>query len=166
MPRSARSPRGLSPTGAAEARERSAAGPRPAEATDEGVGVADRPEVDELVRVDDRADARNLTVPDVESPDGEQPALDEKHRARVAVDLGEPDLHLGQAAQRAQPVGEGVRDPAAAALRARERGRLAATVSDELDVVGQQRLEAGEVTRPGRGEEAARQLGLLLWSRA
>ena len=52
----------------------------------------------------------------------------------------------------AEPVEQHARDAAAAAQRLSERRRLAPAVARQLDVVGEQRLQSGEVTVQGAAQ--------------
>src|SRR5262249_42822481 len=125
--------------------------------------VADRPEVRQLVRVDDRADARDLTARDLERTHGEQPLLRvDKERSRAAVDLDGAQRDAGNSRAEAEPVEQRARDTAAAAQRARQGGRLAAAVAGPLPVVGEKRLKTWEVALLGGCEEPSCQLVALL----
>ena len=68
--------------------------------------VADRPEVRQLIGVDDRVDARDLTGGDIERHHADQPLLCvEKERSRAAVDLDGTPRHAGSAvARRSQAI--------------------------------------------------------------
>src|SRR5262245_64030175 len=127
--------------------------------------VGDRPEVSQLVGVDDPADAPDLTTGDVERTHADQPLLGvEKERSGIAVDLDGTQRDTGYEHDPADPVDDGASDPGAAAQRAGERGSLSAPVAGELDVVGEQSLEPGQIALLGGGEEPARQFIALLAS--
>src|SRR3954464_7971261 len=115
--------------------------------------VAERPQVRELVGVDDRADAPDLTAGDVERQHADEPPLRvEVERARAAVDLDGAQLARNPRAP-AEPLDQHARDAATPAQRPCERGNLAAAVAGQLDVVSEQRLETGEVALLGGVEE-------------
>src|SRR6266487_2123518 len=124
--------------------------------------VAHRPQVPQLVRVDDRAHALDLALRDVEDRHAVQPALAvEEQRTRVPVHLlaarGEAEAGEG-----AQPRDQQARDPGAGVERTCGGGRLAAAVAAEDDVVGQQLLQPLEIALLGGREEAGRELLPLL----
>src|SRR4051794_16939384 len=99
----------------------------------------------ELVGVDDRADAADLTAGDIEREHPDHPFLGvEEERPRGAVDLDWTQRHTGDAAAETEPGDHRVGDAAAAAQRARERRRLAAAVAGEVHVASEERLQPGE----------------------
>ena len=125
--------------------------------------VGDRPQVAQLVGVDDRAHGLDLALRDVEDHDADQPALEVvDQRPRLPVDLRAAQDEAAQAGARAQPRRQRTRHTGAAVDRAGEGGRLAAAVAAEHDVVGQQLLERFEIALLGGREEAARQRLALL----
>src|SRR5438132_12254256 len=70
--------------------------------------VADRPQVPQLVGVDDRADAGDLTAGDLERPDADEPLLCvEEKRSRAAVDLDRAQRQAGNLSARTRPSEQG-----------------------------------------------------------
>jgi hypothetical protein len=125
--------------------------------------VAHRPQVPQLVRVDDRAHALDLALRDVEARHADQPALAvEEQRTRLAVHLLTADGEAAEAGEGAHPSDQQARDAGAAVDRSCGGGRLAAAVATENDVVGQQLLQPFEIALLGGREEAGRELLLLL----
>src|SRR4051812_19584114 len=124
--------------------------------------VAERPEVRQLVGVDDRADAPDLTAGDVERQHADQPPLGvEVQRSRATVDLDGSHLARNPCAP-AEPLDHHACDAPAPAQRPRERGNLAAAVAGQRDVVSEERLETGEIALLGGMEELRRQFVALL----
>ena len=104
----------------------------------------------QLVGVDDRADAGDLTAGDIECAHADQPLLSvEKERSRAAVDLHGTQRHAQDAGGQAEPVDQRAREVVAPAQRLRERRSLAAAVACQLHVVGEQRLEPSEIALLG-----------------
>src|SRR5215204_2853264 len=125
--------------------------------------VAEWPEMRQLVGVDDRVDAGDLTAGDLERDHGDQPLLCVKEeRARVTVDLDGAQRRARKARAQAGPVDQGGRDTAAAAQRARQGGNLAAAVAGQLHVVGEQRLQPRQVALLDGPKESSCQLFALL----
>jgi hypothetical protein len=83
-------------------------------------------------------------------------------RSGAAVDLDGAQRHAGGACDPAEPVDQRACDTGASAERPRERRNLAAAVARQLHVVGEQRLEPGEIAVLGGREEPGGQLLLLL----
>src|SRR5918999_4661273 len=82
--------------------------------------VGDRPEVRQLVGVDDPADARDPTAGDVERQHADQSLLSvEKERSRAAVDLDGARQHARKSRYLAEKVDERARDAVAPAQRPR-----------------------------------------------
>src|SRR5918995_1246830 len=124
--------------------------------------VGQRPQVPQLVRVDDRVHALDLALRDVEGDHGDQPALAvEEQRTRLPVYFlaARGDAEAGEGAQ---PGGQRARRPGAAVDRSCEGGCLAAAVGAEDHVVGQQLLQPLEIALLGGREEAGRELLQLL----
>src|SRR5215207_8989507 len=124
--------------------------------------VGQRPQVPQLVRVDDRAHALDLPLSDVEGHHTDQPALAvEEQRTWLPVYLlaARGDAEAGEGAQ---PRDQRARRLGAAVDRTCEGGSLAAAVGAEHHVVGQQLLQPLEVAFLGGREEAARKLLPLL----
>src|SRR5215207_1156423 len=112
--------------------------------------VADWPEVGQLVGVDDRVDACDLTAGDVERHHGDQPLLCiEVERSWAAVDLDGARRYALKALAEADPADERAGDTGAAAQSARQGGDLAAAVAGQVHVVGEQRLEPSEIALLG-----------------
>ena len=117
----------------------------------------------ELVGVDNRANAPDLTARDVERHHADQSLLCvEIERSRAAVDLDGAQRHARKSGAQAEPVDQRACDAAAAVQRPRERRDLAAAVTRQLDVVGEQRLQPSEIALLGRLEEPSRELLALL----
>src|SRR3954471_24347977 len=124
--------------------------------------VAEGSRVRQLVGVDDRADAPDLTAGDVERQHADEPPLRvEVERARAAVDLDGPYLARTPCPP-AEPLDHHACDAPAPAQRPRERGNLAAAVAGQLDVVSEERLETGEIALLRGVEELRRQFVALL----
>src|SRR3954452_619219 len=127
-----------------------------------GAQIARRAEVGELVGVDDRVDARDLAVGDLERQHGDQPLVSvEIERPGTAVDLDRPYLHPRATGCAAAPVDHRARDAVASAQRPRERGSFTASVTGQLHIVSEQRLEPGEIALLDRLEEPGCQLFAL-----
>jgi uncharacterized protein (DUF1786 family) len=81
--------------------------------------------VGELVGVDNRADALNLTAADVEHHDADHPlAAVEQQRSGAAVDLGRPQVNSRDTGGDPDPVHERARDRVAPARRACQGGHF------------------------------------------
>ncbi len=120
-------------------------------------------EVGKLVRVDNRADAPDLTAGDVERQHADEALLCVKNECSWAVvDLDGAQRHAGDARAEDQRLDQRARDAVAAAQRARQGGHLAAAVASQLNVVGEQRLEPRKVALLGGSEEPPGQLVALL----
>src|SRR5215207_10368851 len=125
--------------------------------------VADWPEVGQLVGVDDRVDACDLTAGDVERHHGDQPLLCiEVERSWAAVDLDGARRYALKALAEADPADERAGDTGAAAQRVRQGGDLAAAVAGRLNIVGEQRLEPSEIAFLGGLKEPSCQPVALL----
>ena len=117
----------------------------------------------QLVRVDDRVDALDLAVGDVERHDVQDPLLPvEAQEAGVAVHLDRSERGAFDGPGELHPVHQHPRHPMAPEHRVGDRPHLAAAVTVQGDVVGQQGLEPVEVAGFGGRQEPAGQLVALL----
>jgi hypothetical protein len=120
--------------------------------------VGHRPQVLQLVRVDDRAHALDLAVGDVEDHHAGQSALAvEEQRTRLPVDLLAAQGEAAEAGAGAQTRPQRASHPDAAVDRTGDGGRLAAAVAVEHHVVGQQLLQPLEIAVLDGREEAGRE---------
>src|SRR5262247_3839241 len=118
----------------------------------------------QLVRVDDRVDAGDLTVLEIERQHPEHRVLPvEEEHARTAVDVDVTQRHTRDASEPAGPVaGHRASDPAAAAHRPGKGWSLTAAVRGQPYVMSKQRLQPGEIALLGGREEPSGQLVALL----
>src|ERR1700733_1660925 len=137
--------------------------PRPCGHLEQRPHVRHRPEVPELGRIDDRADAGDLPARDLECPHRDQATVAvEQKRAGRAVDLDRPQRRSRNAGAPPDPIDQRAGDARAPVQPAGQRGHLGTAVAGQDDVVREQGLEAGDVSVLYRGEEPARELVALL----
>src|SRR5262249_31090208 len=121
------------------------------------------PEAHQLVGVDDRADACDLTAGDLECHHGDQPLLCvEIERSRATVDLDGAQRQPRKAGAQADPVPQPACDMGAPAQRPREPPNLPAAGAVHLHVVSEKRLEPRQVAfLDGRKEQSCQLVALL-----
>ena len=120
----------------------------------ERLEVADRAEVGQLVRIDDRTDTRDLAAAYFERYHAHEPLLSvHNDGAWVAVDIGGTYGDARSFGGQAEPGHHRARHAVATVQRPRERRNLASAVTGELNIVGQQCFETRKVTLLGGREE-------------
>src|SRR6266851_3250203 len=130
---------------------------RRAQLTAEALHVGERPEVEQLLWVDDRADGLHLPVGDVEHEDVDQAAVRvEEHGPGLPVEFGlaDGDPELADLAAQAE---HQAADAVAAGDRARPRWAHAAAVTADNDVRGEHRDQPVHVPVADGAEEPAGQ---------
>ena len=125
--------------------------------------VRDRPQVAELLGVDDRVDRLDLAVGDVEDMTPISLVRIDVLGAWLSVDLRLSELHpTNRLEAQPHPVAKHLRHALAAEDRLLDRRRDPAAVAVQRDVLGEQRLEPFEVTvLSGRDKARREPLALL-----
>ena len=125
--------------------------------------IADRTNVPQLIRVDDRAHGLDLSASYVKREDSDQlPSAVEEKGARLTVHLDLMQHRSTEEPALASPGQQRARDAAATVQRLCQGPHLTTAVTVQHHVLGQQRLQRSQIARMRSREEALCQLVALL----